>query len=252
MLRMIGTKFKEWIKSLSQRIHPGSGEGDVEIGGKLTVDGDLDVNSDANINGKISFDAIKGDFQIMTLYGDDTAIMFSGISPHEATIKNAYGYNLNFTNSGVNIGYSEPSSSTPKTGFAIQPTLFRIIFQEDYTTVSLIAKNIELTGTNLTGTLIQRTFEQDEKYIPSINSLHFNSTADLGTETSGNLSFTSTKSMLTGEYTGVLIHGGVLVGPCYVNIATSQTQLTLSYQNPLGLTLGTGEYSVALTKILPN
>lgn len=41
MLRMIGTKLKEWIKGMKDRIHPGDGEGDVEIGGDLEVDGNI-------------------------------------------------------------------------------------------------------------------------------------------------------------------------------------------------------------------
>lgn len=41
MKRMIPTKLIDWVKSLFHRVAPGEGDGDVQIGGNLEVDGSI-------------------------------------------------------------------------------------------------------------------------------------------------------------------------------------------------------------------
>ena len=263
MLRMISTKLKEWIKGMKDRIHPGDGEGDVEIGGDLEVDGGIKTgdlesgNIDAYL---VSTNQLKAKSTI------DGSIV---IKDKNATNTRGYillkdansviGLTDGFEKTGLLIdpadtaciGYFDNvGGPQPETGFGAGRSYLFIVRNGTYMHIDMSAEEISLNFSGGTGTLLAKKFERSEKFIASHYSLAFNATTDLGTETSGNITFTGS-GMVAGEYTGVLMHGGVLVGTCYLNI-TSKTEATLSYQNPLGLNLASGEYTANLTKIIGN
>lgn len=247
MKEMLDTKLIDAAKKLTDRIHPGSGEGDVEIGGDLEVDGDTTISGNAKIDGDIYFSAHKGSgFQFKTI-GNDTAIYFSEIGPNEGVLKNAYGYALGFDNYGLYLGYSIGSSSNIKTGITTSSTQLKLIFNGKTDYITLNGGNNALTAPNGTASFVYNEFDSAAGYVPGKYAIHADFTEDLGTETSGNITFSGALSV-TGKYTGVLTHGGVLVGICYFDADTK----TLSYQNPLGLNLASGEYTANLTRILPN
>lgn len=262
MLRMISTKLKEWIKGMKDRIHPGDGEGDVEIGGSLSADGNI-ITDNAVEAGLISTDQLKpasasdaieirdktnGSIRGYIYLKDANEIL----ALTDSTKKTGLIIDPNDT---ACIGYfNNEGGPQPARGFGAGRTYLFIASNGVTAHIKMETDEISLTSTAGTGTLLANEFERNEKFIASHYTLALNATSDLGTDTSGNITFTGSAASMVwikGEYTGVLIHGGVIVGPCYLNIASS-TEATLSYQNPLGLNLASGEYIANLTKILTN
>lgn len=256
MLRMIGTKLKEWIKNLSQRIHPGSGEGDVEIGGKLTVDGDLKVDGGTGVT---------ADYVRSNCYYDSGYNQFAYISISGSDVKWYFPSTYHFN--GKSVTFSTPVTFAQNvlayvtfSGIQIDTTsscsLKNIVNQIGNVRLSFNGENREWTLNATPGgtaTLLYNCAEIPEKIFTGKMALHLNLTEALGSSTSAQITLTKTdgESLADINATGVLMNGDTLVGVCHLK-GTNANNATLSYQNALGTDLQVGEYTANLQLILPN